>query len=57
MKKFKFVIDTGFAGCKYENIVELDDDVTEDELDIYLYDMINQYIYGNYEEVDGEDEI
>lgn len=30
MKKIKLFIDTGFAGCDYEETVEVDDDTTED---------------------------
>lgn len=33
MKKVKFYIDTGFVGCDIEEIMEYEDDVTEEEIE------------------------
>lgn len=32
MKKIKFYLGTGFAGCSYEEIFEYEDDATEEEI-------------------------
>ena len=50
MRKISFWINTGFAGCDYEEIMEFDDNTTDKELDeeakIFLTNNID---FGWYE--------
>jgi len=56
MKKYKFYIETGYAGCNYEEILELDDDITEKSLEEIVNDfLINHIDYGYYEVSDETD--
>lgn len=32
MKKIKFYLDTGFAGCSHEEVFEYEDNVSEEEI-------------------------
>lgn len=45
--KLKMWIDTGFVGCKYEDELEVPDDITEDECEeeakVFLH---NNILYG-----------
>lgn len=47
MKKIHFYISTGFATAEYNDIVEFDDNVTEEELDEYLDEFVNSHIYAS----------
>ena len=52
MRKIKLWVKTGFVGADYEEIIEVDDDATDEEIDeearMFLFDNIS---YG-YQEVD-----
>lgn len=45
MRKIKLWIETGYASCDYDTIIEVDDDATEEEIDeeayIFLFDKIS----------------
>lgn len=51
MKKFRFVVDTGFINCKHEIEEEFEDNVTEEEFDNYLQNVIDDYITGYWKEI------
>lgn len=34
MKKIRWYLNTGFAGCNYEGDFEVEDDATEDEIEV-----------------------
>lgn len=38
MKKVKFYLGTGFAGVAHEEIIEFDDNVTDEEIQEAFYD-------------------
>ena len=52
MRKIKLWVETGYVGANYEEIIEVDDDATDEEIDEearrFLFDNIS---YG-YQEVD-----
>lgn len=51
MRKIKLFIETGYAGCEHEEIIEVEDSVTDDELDSMAEDFCWNYInYGWLEE-------
>lgn len=55
MRKIHWTLDTGFAGCKYEDTEILDDDwddATEEEIGDYVYDCILNCISWTWEEVE-----
>jgi hypothetical protein len=51
MKKIKFVLNTGFYGCAHEEIVEFDDDITEEELWDYYNEWKEEQVEGYWEEI------
>lgn len=56
MKKIKLFVDTGWAGCDHEEIVEVNDNITEEELDEMAEDFRSECIsYGWCEVEEGED--
>lgn len=43
MKRIKFYLGTGYAGCSHEEIFEFDDDATEEEInDSFIVVMVHQ---------------
>lgn len=44
MKKVHFHINTGYAGVEYDEVVEFDDNVSEEELVEYLEDFVSNNI-------------
>lgn len=54
MKKVKFVLNTGFAGAVHEDVVEFEDDVTENDLWNYYNDWKDEQVEGYWEEVEDE---
>ena len=52
MKKIKLWIDTGYVGADYEDIIEVDDDITDDELRDYVEDFVCNYISSGWEEIE-----
>lgn len=52
MKKIKLVVDTGFTDCKYEETVEVDDDVTNSELDDIAEEFMLECISCYWKEVE-----
>lgn len=53
MKRFRIGIDTGYVGCDYEEIVEVE---TEEEAWDKMEAMMANHIYGYVVEVDENDE-
>ena len=53
MKKFRFVVQTGYHGCNYKTEEVFDDDVTEKELEDCLREFIFDHIEGYWEEIEG----
>lgn len=54
--KVKFTLGIGFSGACQEEEVELDDDLTEDEIYAELDEWKYQYIDASYEILEDTDE-
>lgn len=54
--KVKFTLGIGFSGARQEEEVELDDDLTEDEIYAELDEWKYQYIDASYEILEDTDE-
>lgn len=54
--KVKFTLGIGFYGARQEEEVELDDDLTEDEIYAELDEWKYQYIDASYEILESDDE-
>ena len=54
--KVKFTLGIGFYGTRQEEEVELDDDLTEDEIYAELDEWKYQYIDASYEILESDDE-
>lgn len=50
MRKIRMYLGTGFANCAHEEVVEVDDDTTDEELDEYLHDWAGNYLDLNWSE-------
>lgn len=50
MRKIKLWVKTGFVGADYEEIIEVDDDATDEEIDeearMFLFDNISYGWHG-----------
>lgn len=44
MRKIKLFVDTGYPGCEHEEIVEVDDNITDDELEEMAEDFMRENI-------------
>ena len=44
MKKIKWVCETGFAACRHEGEIDVDDNATEEEIDEMVLDDICNYV-------------
>lgn len=56
MRKFKVTIETGLVGGNFEEIFEVEDDATDEEIAAEAKDIfLNQCNYG-YSEITGEAE-
>lgn len=56
MRKFKVTIETGIVGCNFEEIFEVEDDATDEEIAAEAKDIfLNQCNYG-YSEITCEAE-
>jgi hypothetical protein len=49
MKKLKLWINTGFCGGNYEDEIEVEDDITEEECEIEARTFLNNNIEWGYE--------
>lgn len=47
----KFRVDTGFAGCVHEVTEEVDDDMTDSELEEYAQELAWEYINVSYSKI------
>lgn len=47
--KVQFTLSIGFVGARHKEVVELDDDMTEDELDAAWTEWSQFYIDGGWE--------
>jgi len=52
MRKVKLWIDTGYVGANYEEVIEVEDDCSEEELEEIAKDYLYNYIYFGWYEVD-----
>ena len=48
MRKVKVCIETGYAGCNHEDEFEVEDDVTENEIDEIAWELACNYITVNW---------
>lgn len=55
--KVKLYIETGFVGDdEYNEIIEVDDDISENELDELAYEHFIDNIYYGWTKIEDEDE-
>lgn len=52
MKKIEFYLGIGYANAEHIEILEFDDDVSEEEIDQTLEDWSNNYIEISWNEVE-----
>lgn len=52
MRKIKLYIETGYCGANYSEVVEVDDDTTDDELNRAAFDYMQDYIDYGWEELE-----
>lgn len=50
--KVKFIVETGYTGCNHEVIEEVDDDMTEEELNQYATEILFEYVNVSYRKLD-----
>ena len=56
MKKIRVAISMGYVGCQVEEVIEVEDDATEDEIQELALDILHEKVELNYFEVaeDGD---
>ena len=47
-RKIKVCVETGYAGCNHEDEFEVEDDVTENEIDEIAWELACNYITVNW---------
>lgn len=52
MRKIKFHLNTGYAGCLHEDILEFEDDITEEQIEYELEQWANDQIDAWWEEIE-----
>lgn len=55
MKRIKFYLGTGYAGCSHEEIFEFDDDATEEEINDSFEDWKNNRLDCSWCEIVGDE--
>lgn len=50
MRKIKWLVETGFAGCEHAGEFEVDDDATEEEIDDMVRDEMFNHISWSWVE-------
>lgn len=56
MRKFKVIIETGIAGGDFEDVFEVDDDATPDEIHDEAKEIFFNYCNYSYHEIKDEEE-
>lgn len=51
MKKIKAYADYGYVGADREEIIEVDDDATEEEIDALIWEWAIEYVSINWQKV------
>lgn len=51
MRKVKISIDTGFCGAVHEEIIELPEDMTDEDIDEYATNSVWEYIQVYWSEI------
>lgn len=54
MRRVKFTLSIGYPGADHEEIVEFDDDTTDEQIEEAYEDWRNNYLDGSWWEVDEE---
>ena len=52
MKKIKFTLSTGYINSEVTEIIEFEDDASEEEIDAVYKDWMVENCYGDWEEVE-----
>jgi hypothetical protein len=50
--KVKFTMSMSLVGCEREEIIEFDDDTTNDDIDFHYEHWVNEQLDGGWEEVE-----
>ena len=56
MRKIKAILDIGFPGACRDDIIEIDDDMTEDEINQMIWDHMTQFVDVYIDEDWNEDD-
>ncbi len=57
MRKIKVYLETGFAGCRIEEEIEVEDDATDDQVEEQAHEAIFDRVdWGWYEATDSDEE-
>ncbi len=52
MKKIEFTVGMGLQGCKMKEVIEVDEDITEDELEVIWQNWAYERIDGGWEVIE-----
>lgn len=52
MRKIKFYVEAGYCGANYSEVIEVDDNTTDDELNSMAFDYMQNYIGYGWEELE-----
>lgn len=55
MRKIRLFVDTGYPGCDYEDIIEVDDDTTDEELEEMAENLLAESVSCGWHEEGEED--
>lgn len=56
MRKIKLWVGTGFINAEHTDFIEVEDDITEEELDKIAEEFMWEHICCGWSEVEGEEE-
>lgn len=54
MRKIRLWIETGFAGCNYEDVIEIEDDSTDKDIEIEMLAFLQNNIDYGWCEVEDD---
>lgn len=54
MRKVKFYLGMGFAGCNHEEIMEFDDDTTDEEISEYHHEWYEEKLDASWWDIEGD---
>ncbi len=55
MRYIKYHFENGYCGCDEDDVIAFNDDITNDQIDSYLYDDLQEYASGFENVAEGYD--